>query len=208
MTRAKELDMTALSITDHGTLSGHLDMLSAAKETGVKPILGIEAYFTPDRFDKRSRKERTEDDKIYNHLIILAKNDAGLQNLGKLSEDAWNDGFFMKPRMDFDILEKNAGGLIVLSGCMNGVIAKAIENDNMKLAREYTDWFKQVFNDDFYMELQPHNPAELNHALLKLADDMGVKSTVTLDCHYADPKDRIAEEIMLCLLYTSDAADD
>jgi DNA polymerase-3 subunit alpha len=199
MTRAKELGMTALSITDHGTLSGHMDMLNAAKETGVKPILGIEAYFTNDRFDRRSRKDRDAEEKIYNHLIILAKDDAGLQNLGKLSEDAWNDGFFMKPRMDFDILEKHASGLVVLSGCMNGIIAKAIENDNMPLAKQYTDWFKQVFNDDFYMELQPHNPAELNHALLKLADDMGVKSTVTLDCHYADPKDRIAEEIMLIL---------
>ena len=199
MTRAKELGMSALSITDHGTLSGHRDMLNAAKETGVKPILGVEAYFTNDRFDKRSRKDREAEDKIYNHLIILAKDDAGLQNLGKLSEDAWNDGFFMKPRMDFDILEKHASGLVVLSGCMNGIIAKAIENDNMPLAKQYTDWFKQVFNDDFYMELQPHNPAELNHSLLKLADEMGVKSTVTLDCHYADPKDRIAEEIMLIL---------
>ena len=191
--------MTALSITDHGTMSGHLDMLTAAKETGVKPILGIEAYFTHDRFDKRAKKDRQAEDQIYNHLIILAKDDNGLKNLGKLSEDAWNDGFFMKPRMDFNSLENYASGLVVLSGCMNGMIAKAIQNDNIQLAKEHTDWFKQVFGDNFYMELQPHNPAELNHALLKLADEMGVKSTVTLDCHYADPKDRIAEEIMLIL---------
>jgi DNA polymerase-3 subunit alpha len=199
MQRAKELDMTALSITDHGTLSGHMDMLAAAKETGVKPILGIEAYFTNDRFDKRAKKDRQAEDQIYNHLIVLAKDDKGLENLGKLSESAWNDGFFMKPRMDFDILEKHSSGLVVLSGCMNGIIAKAIENGNMSAAKSYTDWFKQVFGDDFYMELQPHNPAELNHSLLKLADEMGVKSTVTLDCHYADPKDRVAEEIMLIL---------
>jgi len=199
MTRAKELGMDALSITDHGTLSGHLDMIDAAKETGVKPILGIEAYFTTDRFDKRAKKDRQAEDQIYNHLIILAKDDAGLENLNKLSENAWNDGFFMKPRMDFDILEKHSSGLIILSGCMNGIISKAIENNNQALARGYADWFKQVFGDDFYMELQPHNPAELNHALLNLADSMGIKSTVTLDCHYADPKDRIAEEIMLIL---------
>jgi len=199
MQRAKELGMDALSLTDHGTLSGHIDMLNAAKETGVKPILGIEAYFTTDRFDKRARKDREADDQVYNHLIVLAKDDSGLENLNKLSEDAWNDGFFMKPRMDFDVLEKHSSGLVVLSGCMNGIIAKAIQNNNMSAAKSYTDWFKQVFGDDFYMELQPHNPAELNHALLKLADDMGVKSTVTLDCHYADPKDRVAEEIMLIL---------
>ena len=199
MNRAKEVGMTALSITDHGTLSGHMDMLEAAKQTGIKPILGIEAYFTTDRFDKRAQKDRQAEDQIYNHLILLSKDDNGLENLNRLSEDAWNDGFFMKPRMDFDILEKHSSGLVVLSGCMNGIIAKAIQNNNLSAAKSYTDWFKQVFGDDFYMELQPHNPVELNHSLLNLADEMGVKSTVTLDCHYADPKERLAEEIMLIL---------
>ena len=197
--RAEEVGMTALSLTDHGTLSGHRDFLIAAKDTKVKPILGLEAYFTPDRLDKRSRKDREPDEQVYNHLIVLAKDEGGLQNLSKLSEIGWNDGFFMKPRIDFDVLEKNSEGLIIVSGCMNGIIAKAIQNGNDALARQYTDWFKQVFKDDFYMELQPHNPYELNAAMLKLADEMGVKSTVTLDCHYASPEDRVAEEIMLIL---------
>jgi DNA polymerase-3 subunit alpha len=197
--RAEEIGMGAISITDHGTLSGHRDLLVAAKKSSVKPILGLEAYFTTDRLDKRARKDRADEEQIYNHLIVLAQNENGLQNLSKLSEIGWNDGFFSKPRIDFEVLQENSKDLIVLSGCMNSIIAKAIQNGNMDAAKRHTDWFKQVFKDNFYMELQPHNPAELNLQMLKLADDMGVKSTVTLDCHYASPEDKIAEEIMLIL---------
>jgi DNA polymerase-3 subunit alpha len=197
--RAEEVGMTSLSLTDHGTLSGHRDFLLAAQETNVKPILGIEAYFTPDRLDKRSKKDRGEEDQIYNHLIVLAKNESGVQNLSKLSEIGWNDGFFSKPRIDFEVLEKHSSDLVILSGCMNGIIAKAIQNGNLEMAKKHTGWFKEVFGDNFYMELQPHNPAELNLQMLDLADKMGIKSTVTLDCHYASPEDRIAEEIMLIL---------
>ena len=197
--RASEVGMSALSITDHGTLSGHRDLVKSAKEYNVKPILGLEAYFTSDRLDKRSRKERGPDDQIYNHLIILAKNDKGLDNLNYLSRNAWEEGFFVKPRTDFHMLESNSEGLVVLSGCMNGIIAKALENKNEALAQQYTRWFRDVFGEDFYMEIQPHNPAWLNHSLLSLADSNGIKSVVTLDCHYANPEDRIAEEIMLIL---------
>ena len=197
--RAEEVGMTALSITDHGTLSGHRDFLVAAKNTNVKPILGLEAYFTPDRLDKRSKKDRGAEDQIYNHLIVLAKNEPGLQNLSKLSEIGWNEGFFTKPRIDFEVLEKYSSDLVILSGCMNSIIAKSIQNGNHEMARKHTAWFKEVFKDNFYMELQPHNPLELNMAMLELADSMNIKSTVTLDCHYASPEDKIAEEIMLIL---------
>ena len=197
--RAEEVGMTALSLTDHGTLSGHRDFLIAAKETNVKPILGLEAYFTPDRLDKRAKKDRTPDDQIYNHLIVLAKNENGLQNLSKLSEIGWNEGFFSKPRIDFEVLEKYSSDLVIVSGCMNSIIAKAITNGNEEIAKKHAAWFKEVFKDDFYMELQPHNPVELNMAMLNLADSMGIRSTVTLDCHYASPEDKIAEEIMLIL---------
>jgi DNA polymerase III subunit alpha len=199
MKRASEIGMSALSITDHGTLSGHRDLIKAAKESNVKPILGLEAYFTTDRSDKRSKKDRAPDDQIYNHLIILSKNDRGLENLNKISEDAWGEGFFVKPRTDFDMLEKNKDGLIVLSGCMNGIISKALENNNESLAKQYVGWFRDVFGEDFYIEIQPHNPAHLNLSLLSLADSQGVKPVVTLDCHYASPEDRVAEEIMLIL---------
>ena len=197
--RAEEIGMTAMSITDHGTLSSHREFFKATEGTSVKPILGVEAYFTTDRFDKRSRKDRTPDDQVYNHLIILAKNQTGIENLGRLNEIGWSEGYYLKPRIDFETLEQNHEGLVVVSGCMNGIIAKAIENKNDALAVQYTKWFKDLFADDFYMELQPHNPKELNEALLSLADSNGVKSVVTLDCHYASPQDRIAEEIMLIL---------
>lgn len=199
MARAAEIGMSALSITDHGSLSGHRDFIKAAAEHNVKPILGLEAYFTTDRTDKRSKKERTPDDQIYNHLIILAKDDAGLENINRLSEDAWVEGFFVKPRTDFDMLENFRDGLVILSGCMNSIICKAIENNNMPSAEQYARWFKDVFGEDFYMEIQPHNPAPLNYELLNLADRNGIKPVVTLDCHYASPADRIAEEIMLIL---------
>ena len=197
--RASDIGMSALSITDHGSLSGHRELVKAANDHGVKPILGLEAYFTTDRLDKRSKKERTPDDQIYNHLIVLAKDDTGLDNLNRLSENAWEEGFFVKPRTDFDMLEKYGEGLVVLSGCMNGIIAKALENNNETLAKQYAGWFRDVFGEDFYIEIQPHNPASLNLALLNLADSGGIKSAVTLDCHYAAPEDRIAEEIMLIL---------
>jgi len=197
--RADEIGMGAMSITDHGTLSGHREFYKAAKETSVKPILGIEAYFTIDRLDKRSKKDRTPDDQIYNHLIVVAKNQKGLENVSRLSEIAWDEGFFVKPRMDFEVLEEHSEGLIIISGCMNGIIAKALEADNVDAATKHLMWFKDVFKDDFYMELQPHNPYELNKKMLDLADKHDVKSVVTLDCHYASPDDRVAEEIMLIL---------
>ena len=197
--RAAEIGMSSLSITDHGSLSSHREFVDAANENGVKPILGLEAYFTTDRLDKRSRKDRQPDDQIYNHLIILSKNDRGLENINKISKNAWEEGFFVKPRTDFDILEQNKDGLVVLSGCLNGIITKALENNNEELARQYAGWFRDVFGEDFYIEIQPHNPAAVNHSLLNLADTQGIKSVVTLDCHYASPEDRVAEEIMLIL---------
>lgn len=197
--RAVEVGMQSISITDHGTLSGHRDMVKAANQHGVKPILGLEAYFTIDRTDKRSRKERSVDEQVYNHLVILAKDDTGLDNMNFISRNSWEEGFFIKPRTDFEMLESNREGLVVLSGCMNSIIAKAFENGNPAAAKQYAGWFKDVFGDDFYMEVQPHNPFEVNDRLLKLADSMNIKPVVTLDCHFSSPEDRVAEEIMLIL---------
>ena len=197
--RAVEVGMQSISITDHGTLSGHRDMVKAANQHGVKPILGLEAYFTIDRTDKRSRKERSVDEQVYNHLVILAKDDTGLDNMNFISRNSWEEGFFIKPSTDFEMLESNREGLVVLSGCMNSIIAKAFENGNPAAAKQYAGWFKDVFGDDFYMEVQPHNPFEVNDRLLKLADSMNIKPVVTLDCHFSSPEDRVAEEIMLIL---------
>ena len=146
--RALELGMPALAITDHGSLSGHREMYRAAKEKGIKPILGIEGYITEDRFDHRDKDERTGPlDLVYNHIILLAKNKKGLENLNNLNQIAWTEGFFKKPRIDYEVLEKYKEGIIVSSACPSGVLAKAIEAGELAVAKKHIKWFKDVFGD-------------------------------------------------------------
>ena len=198
--RAHDLGMPAIAITDHGSLSGHREMYRAAKAKGVKPILGVEGYMTEDRFDRRDKAERTEPlDLVYNHIILLAKNQKGLENLNKLNEIAWTEGFFRKPRIDFEVLEKYKEGIIVTSACLSGVIAKAIEAGEFAVAKKHLKWFKDRFGDDYYVELMPHNPPEINHELLKLADAMNIKLIVTPDCHHSDESQKEIQELKLVL---------
>ena len=197
---AKDMGQTSLAITDHGTLSSHRDMQIAAKELGIKPILGLEAYISAtDRFDKRAVAKRDDNTSLYNHIILLAKDDVGLKNLQKLSQIAWTEGYYHKPRIDIDSLWEFGDGIIVLSGCMNGLISKAIERGDNDKAREYVKMFKNRFGKDFYIEVQAHNPVELNIALLKLADEIGVKPVATGDCHFAKKEERDLEELLLIL---------
>ena len=197
---AKKQGQTSLSITDHGTLSSHRDMQIAAKELGIKPILGIEAYISEtDRFDKREVKKRDDNTSVYNHIILLAKNDIGLKNLQKLSQIAWTEGYYRKPRIDMDVLFEYKEGIIVVSGCMNGLISKAIERGELNRAEELVNIFKDNFGDDFYIEVQAHNPKELNNSLLNLADKFGVKPVATGDCHFAKKEERDLEELLLIL---------
>jgi len=197
---AKKQGQTSLSITDHGTLSSHRDMQIAAKELGIKPILGIEAYISEtDRFDKREVKKRDDNTSVYNHIILLAKNDIGLKNLQKLSQIAWTEGYYRKPRIDMDVLFEYKEGIIVVSGCMNGLISKAIERGELNRAEELVNIFKDNFSDDFYIEVQAHNPKELNNSLLNLADKFGVKPVATGDCHFAKKEERDLEELLLIL---------
>jgi len=198
--RAVSLGMTAIAITDHGSLSGHREMYRAAKAAGIKPILGIEGYIAADRFDHRDKAERTTPlDLIYNHIVILAKNQQGLENLNKLNEIAWTEGFYKKPRIDFAVLEKYKDGLIVLSACLSGLIAKAIEVGEFAVAKQHIEWFKKTFKDDFYIEVMPHNPTEINLNLMQLADEFGVKIVVTPDCHHSDVDQKVIQEMMLIL---------
>lgn len=197
---AKDFGQPALAITDHGTLAGHRDLQKACAEEGVKPILGLEAYISEtDRFDRRQASAREDDTKIYNHIILLAKNEAGLKNLHHLSREAWESGYYHKPRIDFDLLSEYGDGIIVLSGCMSGIISKAIENGNLALAEKWARKFHDRFGADFYMEVQPHNPLELNQWLLSIADSLGIQSVATLDCHFPRPELRWVEEAMLIL---------
>jgi DNA polymerase-3 subunit alpha len=198
--RALELGMPALAITDHGSLSGHREMYRAAKEKGIKPILGIEGYITEDRFDHRDKDERTGPlDLVYNHIILLAKNKKGLENLNKLNEIAWTEGFFKKPRIDYQVLEKYKEGIIVSSACPSGVLAKAIEAGELAVAKKHIKWFKDVFGDDYYIEMMPHTAAEINHVLVQLADEFNVKMVATPDCHHSDAGQKEIQELKLIL---------
>jgi DNA polymerase-3 subunit alpha len=198
--RAVQLGMPAIAITDHGSLSGHREMYRAAKEAGIKPILGIEGYITKDRKDHTDKKEKNDPlDLNYNHLIILAKNAKGLQNLNKLNELAWTEGFYKKPRIDWEILEKYKDGLVITSGCLSGVLAKAIEANELAYAKEHIQWCKETFGDDYYLEVMPHNPPEINKTILDLADEFGIKPVVTPDCHHSDPSQKEIQELKLIL---------
>lgn len=200
MKRAKELGMTHLAQTNHGTLSGHRAFQRAAKEAGIVPILGVEAYISgTDRFDKRSKARRTDGTNVYNHLILLAQNEKGLSTLNKLNELAWIEGFYNKPRIDFDLLEQYNSGLIATSGCLSGLIPKAFEAGEHELAFTYADRFKDIFGDRFFIEVQGHNPVELNKFLLHLADRKKIRPVVTSDCHYARKEELWIEEAMLIL---------
>jgi DNA polymerase-3 subunit alpha len=202
---ALDAGQTAIAITDHGTLSSHRDMQIAAKETGIKPILGVEAYISPtDRFDRSSKTDKSI--QAYNHIILLAKNKKGLENINILQELAWNEGFYHKPRIDREVLNEYKEGIIVLSGCLNGLISKCIEKGEFKEAKSILQNFKKNFAEDFYIEVQSHNPKEINSKLLELADELKIKAVATGDAHFAKEEDRILEEALL-ILSTSPKAD-
>jgi len=195
---AKDAGQTALAITDHGTLSSHRDMQKACKEIGIKPILGVEAYISPtDRFDRSSKTDKSI--QAYNHIILLAKDQTGLNNIHALQELAWNEGFYHKPRIDREVLKEYAEGIIVLSGCLNGLISKAIERQEFSEAKLVLKDFKKTFGEDFYIEVQSHNPKEINEKLLELADELKIKAVATGDAHFAKGEDKILEEAMLIL---------
>ena len=208
LTAAKNAGQTAMAITDHGTLASHREMQVAARKLGMKPILGIEAYISAtDRFDKRDIKKRDDNTQVFNHIILLAKNNDGLKNLQKLSEIAWTEGYYRKPRIDLEVLEEYGDGLIVLSGCMNGLISKAIQRNDMEKAFEYARWFQNRFGDDFYLEVQSHNDKEINDGLVNIGRKLGIKLVATGDCHYATKEQKALEEVLLILSTKPDIAE-
>jgi DNA polymerase-3 subunit alpha len=200
LSRAVDLKMPALAITDHGTLSGHREFYRTAKSKGIKPILGLEGYMCADISDTRDKSEREgQQDLVYNHIILLAKNQLGLENLNKISEVSWTDGFFKKPRFDFEILEKYREGIIVTSACPSSVIVKALEENEFAIAKKNIKWFKNNFGNDYYIEVMPHNTPEINKALIELADEFDIKVVVTPDCHHSDTSQKEIQEFKLLM---------
>ena len=200
LSRAVDLKMPALAITDHGTLSGHREFYRTAKSKGIKPILGLEGYMCADISDTRDKSEREgQQDLVYNHIILLAKNQIGLDNLNKISELSWTDGFFKKPRFDFEILEKYREGIIVTSACPSSVIVKALEENEFAVAKKHIKWFKNNFGSDYYIEVMPHNTPEINKSLIELADEFEIKVVVTPDCHHSDTSQKEIQEFKLLM---------
>lgn len=199
MKRANELGMPALAQTNHGTLAGWREFQRAAKDAGIKPILGVEGYLTRDRFDRTSSAKRSEGDSVYNHIILLAQNDIGYKNIMKIDEISWAEGFYHKNRFDFEVLEAHNEGVIALSGCLSGVISKAIENDNAELVDALAQDFKRIFGERFFIEVQSHNPEKINRGLMDVSARYGFKPVVTSDCHHARKEDLWVQEAMLIL---------
>lgn len=186
----------ALAITDHGNIFAAVKFFQKCKKAGIKPILGMEAYFTEDA------KVKNADNKYY-HLILLVQNAAGYKNLCKLISYSYQEGFYFKPRIDYNILEKHSEGLIVTSACLGGHIPKLLMADNIKEAEERVDWFVRVFGRDrFYLEVQPEDQEEqtvLNRKLFELAERKNLNCVAAGDCHYVALDDHEAHEIMLSI---------
>lgn len=198
--RAVELGMPAIAMTDHGTLSGAIEFYNEAKKRDIKPVIGLEAYVSPRGMHEKTGKI---DANPY-HLILLAKNNQGYQNLMRLSTQAHLEGFYYKPRVDRKLLAELHEGLIALSGCASGEVGRHILNGAMKEARETVEWYRDTFGaDNYYLELQDHEEWEpqvrINKGLIELSQQTGVPLVVTADSHYTCREDREAHEVLLCV---------
>jgi len=198
--KTKEFGMSAVAITDHGGLFGAVEFFAECKKSGIKPILGFEAYVAPN-----SRKDRTHstDERNYCHLILLAKNNTGWKNLMRLSSKGYLEGFYYKPRIDNEILREYSDGIIATSACVAGAIPQAILSGDIDKARKLTEEYIDIFGkENFYFELQDHGTPEeraASEGLIKLGREMGVPFIVANDAHYLNADDALSHEMLLCI---------
>ncbi|MCR5008695.1 MAG: DNA polymerase III subunit alpha [Oribacterium sp.] len=198
--RCKELGMDSMAITDHGVMYGVIDFYKEAKNQGIKPILGCEIYLTPgSRFDREVGKG---DDRYY-HLVLLAENDLGYSNLMKIVSRGFTDGYYYKPRVDFETLEEFHEGIIALSACLAGEVSKNLTRDLYDEAKAAALHYVEIFGrDNFFLELQDHGYPEqkkVNAGILRLHEETGIPLVATNDIHYTYKSDAEAHDILLCL---------
>jgi DNA polymerase-3 subunit alpha len=214
MKSVKANGMKAVAMTDHGTMSGAIEFYKTANEYGLKPIVGMEAYMA-----SRSLTDKTPSkDKAYHHLILLAMDQAGYQNLMALSTIANLEGFYYKPRIDKELLSKHNEGLICLSGCASGELGDALRQGQYEKAKQIASWYKEAFKDRYYLEIQDHGhpdhpsrwdvQTEINKQLMQLSEELDIKCVVTCDAHYLNHEDKEAHEILLCVQTGSFLSDD
>src|ERR1019366_1400725 len=207
--KAHELKFPALAITDHGAMHGAIDFYQAAREKGIKPIIGCEVYVAPgSRLEKKSGGGGRD---VYHHLGLLAKDGTGYKNLIQLTPAAHLEGYYYKPRIDKEILAAHKEGLIVMSGCLASEIPDWIMKDQLDKARDAVDWFKQTLGpENFYLELQNHGIAEqakVNKHLIQWAKEFGLKLVATNDVHYIEKSHSHAHDCLICIGTQTQLAD-
>jgi len=201
--RAKEKEIPAVAITDHGNLYGVPEFYTTAQKHGVQPIIGCEFYVTPSGHEDKSDRTRY-------HQVLLAKNATGYQNLIKLSSKSYTEGFYYKPRIDLDMMRKHHEGLIATTCCLQGWVLQTILKNGEDAARQVFEAFLDIFQDDYYIEIQNHDIEDqhtCNEVLLRWADEYDVDVIATNDVHYVDQGDAEAQDILLCLQTGKDYKD-
>ncbi|HET6762998.1 MAG TPA: DNA polymerase III subunit alpha, partial [Longimicrobiaceae bacterium] len=205
--KAKEFEQPAIALTDHGCMFGAWLFQEQAKKAGIKPIVGMEAYVAPgSRHDRNKQKG----EKGYYHLVLLARDLQGYKNLSKLTSIGYTEGFYSKPRIDREVLERYSEGLIVSSACLAGEVAQHLMEDRWDQARAAVEWHQETFRDRYYLEVQAHNSPgqdDLNRRIFKLADEMGVPVVATNDAHFLRAGDHQAHDVLLCIGLGKDFAD-
>ena len=198
ISKAKDLGMKSLAITDHGAMYGCVDFYKKAKELGIKPIIGSEIYVASKSMDiKRNDMENRN-----HHLVLLVKNQKGYENLMKIVSKAALDGFYYKPRVDHEYLKEHSEGLIALSACLAGEVAYNLRTGNNKKAKEAALFYKETFKDGFYLELQYHGIEEqlqVNEMLVELSKELDIPLVTTNDVHYINKEDSRSHDILLCI---------
>jgi DNA polymerase-3 subunit alpha len=218
LTHVKENGMDSLAITDHGVMYGGVEFYKEALKQGIKPIIGIEGYITDGDMRQRAEKGRLQN----YHLVLLAKNLEGYQNLMKLSSETHLSGYYYRPRMDRELLQKYAKGLVCLSACPMGEIGQAIIKDSYAKAKKVAEWYQDLFGNDYYLEIQRHkfdewvgksSDAEIktslmemsdqerdwNKGVIKLSRELGIPLVATNDAHYIKPEDALAQDALICI---------
>ncbi|HEY2850113.1 MAG TPA: DNA polymerase III subunit alpha, partial [Gemmatimonadaceae bacterium] len=207
--RAVEFEQPALAITDHGNLHAAWEFQEKARTQGIKPIIGMEAYVAPG--DRRARARATPGDRSYYHLVLLARDRTGYQNLIKLSSLAYTEGFYGKPRVDRELLAKYNEGIIVSSACMAGEVARHLLDDDPEQAQEAAEWYANVFKDRYYLEVQAHDAGEqkkLNAEVFRLAKKLSLPVIATNDSHFLRAEDHDSHDVLLCIGLKKDRLDD
>jgi DNA polymerase-3 subunit alpha len=198
--RVKELGMDSVAITDHGVMFGAVRFYTEAKRAGIRPIIGCEVYVSPgSRFDK----ERDASEDRYHHLVLLAENNTGYSNLIKIVSRGYTEGYYYKPRVDYEVLQEFHEGIIALSACLAGEVQRYLLRDQYEEGKLAAERYRSIFGkDNFFLELQDHGLVEQNHVnqlLLRMSRETGIDLVATNDVHYIYAEDEIPHDVLLCI---------